>query len=73
MNPSKPPTVASAAPLLAMPLTTDRTMMPITSSMIAAETIVVPSLVEILPSSFKTDTVIATEVAVRIAPTKMQR
>ena len=46
--------------------------MPITSSIIAAETMVVPSLVLILPSSFKTDTVIATDVAVSIAPMKIQ-
>ena len=40
-----------------------------TSSIIAAETSVVPIRVVILPSSLSTDTVMATLVAVRIVPT----
>ena len=47
--------------------------MPITSSMIAAETIVVPSFVLILPSSLSTETVIATLVAVSMVPMKILR
>ena len=47
--------------------------MPITSSITAAETMVVPSFVFILPSSLSTDTVIATLVAVSIVPMNTQR
>ena len=62
---------ASVLPLLAKPVTTESKTMPITSSIIAAETMVVPSLVFILPSSFKTETVMATDVAVSIVPINM--
>ena len=52
------------------PITMVRTMIPITSSIIAALTIVVPIISFSFPSSFKTCTVILTDVAVNTVPTK---
>ncbi len=74
LNASKP-FAFSVMPALpfAMPVTTESRTMPITSSIIAAEIIVVPSLVLILPSSFKTETVMATLVAVSMVPIKIPR
>ena len=48
--------------------TTDNMITPIMSSMIAADTIVVPILEFSFPNSFKAATVTETEVAVRITP-----
>ena len=50
------------------PKTIVKTIIPITSSIIAALTIVCPTSVLIFPSSFKTATEILTEVAVKIVP-----
>ena len=50
------------------PITKVRTMMPITSSIIAALRIVVPTFPFSLPISFNDSTVMLTEVAVRITP-----
>ena len=47
-----------------------RTIIPITSSMIAAPVITVPILVSSLPSSFRVSTVMLTEVAVSMVPIK---
>ena len=52
------------------PSTIVKTIIPITSSIIAALTIVCPISVLILPNSFNTATVILTDVAVRIVPIK---
>ena len=52
------------------PSTTVKTTIPITSSIIAALTIVCPISLLIFPSSLSTATVILTEVAVRIVPMK---
>ncbi len=52
------------------PITKVRTIIPITSSMIAALTMVVPTLLLILPSSCRTATVILTLVAVIMVPMK---
>ena len=52
------------------PMTTVSTMIPMTSSMMAAFKMVVPTSVFSLPSSFKACTVMLTDVAVRITPIK---
>ena len=51
------------------PITTESTTMPITSSMIAAERMVVPTLPLSLPISLSVSTVIPTLVAARMTPT----
>ena len=52
-------------------VTTVRQMRPNTSSMRAAARMVLPTLVESLPSSFRVSTEMETEVAVRMTPIKM--
>ena len=60
---------AEASPVSgAKPVRTERMTMPMTSSMTAAATMEVPTLVLSLPSSFSAATVTDTEVAVRMAP-----
>ena len=55
---------------LLKPMTKVRTIIPITSSMMAALTMVVPTLLLILPSSCSEATVMLTLVAVIIVPIK---
>lgn len=55
------------------PITTVSTIIPITSSMIAAFRIVVPTSVFSLPNSFRACTVMLTDVAVSITPIKTAR
>ena len=52
------------------PVSTERTMIPIMSSIRAALSKIVPVLVFSLPISFNVSTVIPTEVAEKTAPTK---
>ena len=54
------------------PVTTDRITMPITSSMMAADSMVVPTAPFNLPSSLSVSTVMETLVAVMITPTNTQ-
>ena len=53
-----------------IPITKVSTTMPITSSIMAAATTVVPTLLLRYPNSFKVSTVMLTEVAVIITPIK---
>lgn len=61
---------ASASPCPLIPVRTERSTIPRISSMIAALKRVVPVFVLSLPSSFSVSTVIPTEVAAKIIPTK---